>query len=138
MSFRLERANISVEMRLDNNVKLCLGDSHHIEQVIVNLIINALDAMPNGGKLRIVSVFHDSTACFQVKDTGIGISPENINKIFDPFFSTKEPGKGTGLGLAVSYNIIEKHQGHISVESEVDRGTLFEVYLPLNSVKKGK
>jgi signal transduction histidine kinase len=137
MSFRLERANISVDLRLDNNVKLCQGDSHHIEQVIVNLIINALDAMPKGGKLHIASAFRDSTACLQLEDTGIGISPENINKIFNPFFSTKEPGKGTGLGLAVSYNIIEKHRGHISVKSEVDRGTLFEVYLPLISVKKG-
>ncbi len=138
LSFRLERANVSVEMRLDNNAKLCTGDSHHIEQVIVNLIINAVDAMPKGGRLHISSNFQSSTGCFRVKDNGIGISPENIKKIFDPFFSTKEPGKGTGLGLAVSYNIIEKHRGRISVDSQLGRGTAVEVYLPLHSNKKGK
>lgn len=108
-----------------------MGDSQHIEQVIINLVLNAIDAMPRGGLLKISTSLKNSSAIVEIKDTGEGISPENIDKIFDPFFTTKEPGKGTGLGLSVSYNIIKEHGGNISVESEVNGGTKFTIAIPL-------
>jgi two-component system NtrC family sensor kinase len=138
VSYRLDKEGVSLEKSLAKNEEMICGDSHHIEQVVVNIVINAFDAMPKGGKLTISSFFYDSKACIEVKDTGMGIAPENLDKIFDPFFSTKEPGRGTGLGLAVSYGIVKKHQGDILVESEVNRGTKFIVSLPVKPVKSDK
>lgn len=132
VEFKLEKSDIEVKKYFDENLKDLVGDSQHIEQVIINLVLNAVDAMPQGGKLYISSYFHDSAACIKVEDTGSGIPQENIDKIFDPFFTTKEPGKGTGLGLSVSYNIIKEHGGEISIKSEVNKGTKFVITLPLN------
>ncbi len=132
VEYKLEKSNIEVEKDYEKSLKIYYGDSQHIEQVIINLVLNAVDSMPQGGKLLISTSFNNSAALIGIQDNGIGISPENIDKIFDPFFTTKEPGKGTGLGLSVSYNIIKEHGGDISVESEVNRGTKFIVSLPLN------
>jgi CheY-like chemotaxis protein len=115
-------------------------DSGQLSQVIQNLVLNAVQAMPGGGKLTIVAenkVLEEANwvgltpgnyVKFQVQDTGSGILPENLLKIFDPYFSTKEVG--SGLGLAVCYLIIKKHEGHILVESSSDKGSTFCVYLP--------
>jgi signal transduction histidine kinase len=105
-------------------------DGSQLSQVFVNLILNAVDAMPGGGTLTIRSRLKDGTMTIGFEDTGIGISRENITRIFDPFFTTKE--KGTGLGLAVSYSIIKKLNGSLTVESEVNRGTRFSITLPVN------
>jgi two-component system NtrC family sensor kinase len=132
VEYKLERSGIEVEKNFDEKLKSCVGDSQHIEQVVINLVLNAADAMSQGGKLYISSSFNNSFARIEIEDTGAGIPPENIDKVFDPFFTTKEPGKGTGLGLSVSYNIIKEHGGDISVESEVNRGTKFIITFPLN------
>jgi len=114
-------------------------DTNQIKQVLVNLLNNAIQAMPDGGRLavttRLVEREIDSSprpmAAVYVSDSGVGISPENLERIFDPFFTTKEVGQGTGLGLSVSYGIVEKHNGKIEVESVPGMGSTFVVLLPL-------
>lgn len=131
VEYNFESHGIVVRKKLDERIKFCFGDSQHFEQVIINLVLNAVDAMPKGGQLNISSFLKDSFAIIEVQDTGIGISQDNLDKIFDPFFTTKEPGKGTGLGLSVSFNIIREHGGNISVESELNKGTIFSISIPL-------
>jgi signal transduction histidine kinase len=103
-------------------------DGGQLSQVFVNLILNAVDAMTEGGTLTIRSRMTDGNIEISFEDTGVGITRENISRIFDPFFTTKE--KGTGLGLAVSYSIIKKLNGGMTVESEVNKGTRFRITLP--------
>ncbi len=109
-----------------------LADVNQLQQVFVNLIINAYQAMPQGGELRVTTrtVGNQVQAIFA--DSGMGIPPENLKHIFDPFFTTKEVGKGTGLGLSVSYGIVELHGGKIEVDSQVGVGTTFVVILPVS------
>lgn len=107
-----------------------VGHAGKLQQVFMNLILNARDAMPNGGVLTIAASEGDGHLTVLVTDTGTGISPEHITKIYDPFFTTKEVGRGTGLGLAVSYGIIQEHAGHIFVESEPGKGSSFSIKLP--------
>ena len=109
-------------------------DPRRIQQVLINLILNGVQAMKEGGSLSIRAYKEGNGQgfCFEVQDTGSGIEPENLSKIFDPFFTTKNVGEGAGLGLSVSHGIIDRHGGRIDVESEVGKGTLFRVFLPLN------
>jgi PAS domain S-box-containing protein len=122
------------------------GDVGMIEQIILNLAVNARDAMPRGGRLRITSSVENvgrehagqrpdavpgSYVCLDVRDTGSGIAPEHLPHIFEPFFTTKEVGKGTGLGLATVYGIVKQHGGWIEVESEPGNGSTFRIYLPV-------
>lgn len=132
----------SIELRMD---RVCdesihvMGDRVQLQQVVLNLAINARDAMPNGGVLCI-SLFPcaatdtpGSQACFariEVSDTGTGMSPDIRDRIFEPFFTTKTREQGTGLGLSITYGIIKDHGGRIDVQSEVDRGTTFSLILP--------
>ena len=110
------------------------ADFSQMQQVMVNLVVNAIEAMPEGGQLTINSSLGKSGwVQVEVTDTGIGIAPENISKLFSPFFTTKEQGKGVGLGLAVSYGIIEQHGGKIEVKSEVGKGSTFTVRLPAST-----
>jgi PAS domain S-box-containing protein len=121
------------------------ADASMMEQVVLNLAVNARDAMPTGGQLHLnlrtldVDAAHVAEhpearegrfVCLTTSDTGCGIAPENLRRIFEPFFTTKEVGKGTGLGLATVYGVVKQHQGWLEVESEVSRGTTFRVYLP--------
>ncbi|MCU1276911.1 MAG: Blue-light-activated protein, partial [bacterium] len=110
------------------------ADRAQIEQVIVNLVVNARDAMPQGGRITLatanVRVEHGDFVRFTVRDTGVGIDPQARARLFEPFYTTKDPGKGTGLGLATVYGIVKQAGGHVRVESEPGRGALFEVLLP--------
>ena len=106
------------------------GDAHQIEQVMLNLAMNACEAMPNGGTLLISSLAADGKVIVKFTDTGCGIKEEHLDQIFEPFFSTKPVGKGTGLGLSVSYGIIEEHGGALEVESQEGKGSTFTVVLP--------
>jgi len=108
-------------------------DAHRIQQVLINLIINAVQAMEKGGNLRISASKQDDNKIFyfEVQDDGEGISEEDLPKIFDPFFTTKNMGTGTGLGLSTSHGIIEQHGGRIEVSSKPGKGATFTVYLPI-------
>ena len=97
---------------------------------LINLIQNAIQAMPDGGTLRLSLRQAGEAAAIAVQDTGVGIPPEKLTRIFDPFFTTKPDGEGTGLGLSVSYGIVSHHKGRIDVESTVGEGTTFTVLLP--------
>jgi two-component system NtrC family sensor kinase len=123
--------NINVIKNLDKALPEVKADPAQIQQVLVNIINNAIEAMPEGGTLIIDTRRRDSEVEISITDTGEGIPEENLSKIFDPFFSTKGVGKGTGLGLSVSYGIVERHGGRIEVESEVGVGSTFRVILPL-------
>ena len=114
------------------------GDYKSLQQVFLNLFINSIQAMRNGGNLTVSGmVVNDGTAVrISVSDTGEGIDPEAIHHIFDPFFTTKEVGKGTGLGLSVTYGILQKHGGTIEAHSQKGHGATFVVTLPAEREKK--
>ena len=123
--------NVELKVDIPADIKIYL-DPRRIEQVLINLILNGIQAMEDGGIL-FIRAFRDKNEaefCFEVSDTGMGISPENLGKVFDPFFSTKNVGKGSGLGLSVSHGIIEQHGGRIEVKSDVGKGTTLAVFLP--------
>ena len=112
-------------------------DPAQIEQVLLALIMNAIDAMPRGGNLWIeTQLNHDETEIsIQVRDDGSGIAPDVLPQIFEPFMTTKESGRGVGLGLAISRGIVERHHGRIEVESELGQGTTFTVTLPVRAAE---
>jgi signal transduction histidine kinase len=121
-----------VTKELSPAIPKIVADFDQLQQVCLNLIINAIQAMPEGGKLTIrTSIDNNQQVKIEVQDTGCGISPENMSKLFTPFFSTKGK-KGVGLGLAVAYGIVQRHHGRIEVQSKVGEGTTFTIYLPLN------
>jgi signal transduction histidine kinase len=107
-----------------------------LQQIFTNLLLNARDAIPNGGRIKIATSNDDNDSLvIEIADSGIGIAPENVAKIYDPFYTTKGVGRGTGLGLAVSYGIVQEHSGHISVESMPGRGTTFRISLPTSDLR---
>ena len=109
------------------------GNHQGLQQVFLNLITNAVHAMQDGGDLTIrADLAEGDKIKVEFEDTGTGISEENLSNIFDPFFTTKDVGRGTGLGLSVSYGIIKKHGGQISVKSRLGRGTTFTIFLPVH------
>lgn len=126
--------NVNIERKLKDNIPEIMADKDQIQQVFINFILNASDAMPNGGEIKISSRVIENGEYVEVRfsDTGLGISEENKHKIFDPFFTTKE--NGTGLGLSISYGIVEQHGGTINVESEIGKGTTFIVLLPVKQI----
>jgi signal transduction histidine kinase len=131
---------VRVLSSLSSNVPLVSGDPTHLQTLFLNLISNALDAMPNGGLLMIrtreiqpqPSSGNRRWLEISITDTGIGITEESKKRIFDPFYTTKKMGEGTGLGLAICENIIKEHSGRLDVESEVGKGSTFFVYLPIS------
>ncbi|WP_306601029.1 sensor histidine kinase [Geothrix sp. 21YS21S-2] len=127
---------IRVELDLDPELPMLFGDPVKIQQIIVNLGINARDAMPLGGLLSFRTFSSEGNACLEVRDTGCGMDDDVKRRIFEPYFSTKEPGKGTGLGLAMVANIVTGHGGRIQVDSEPGAGTTFRIELP-PSLRKG-
>lgn len=128
---QLKKAGIEVSAGLDEDLGLVKGDAGKLQQVFLNLFLNARDAMESGGLLTVRTWSQDGTARIEVSDTGAGIAPENLARIYDPFFTTKGAKKGTGLGLAVTYGIVKEHAGHIEVESRPDAGTRFTLEFPL-------
>ena len=139
------KKSIDLSVELDNRLPLIQGDVNQMEQVIMNFLVNARDAMPNGGRIVIKTqartvvkgmpdvppyVPPGEYVQISVSDTGTGIPEDIKNKIFEPFFTTKEPGKGTGLGLSMVYGAINDHQGYLSVESTLGVGSVFTVFLP--------
>ncbi len=142
---RLIGETIELTTSLEPELDLIEADPTQIEQVIVNLVVNSRDAMPEGGKLLLKTcnaVLDEEYAkahqyltpgCYamiSVSDTGLGMAPETLSRMFEPFFTTKEKGKGTGFGLSTVFGIVKQHRGHISVSSEIGKGSTFRIYLP--------
>ena len=111
------------------------ADEGQMQQAVIALATNAIDAMPDGGTLTFRANSQNNRVVVEVQDTGLGIAPEDLPKIFEPFFTTKEIGKGTGLGLAVCYGIVTEHGGRLAVRSNVGVGTTFTIYLPIHKEK---
>ncbi len=126
---QLKKRKVTIELNLHPELPPIPGDRQHLQQVFLNLLLNAVDATPEGGTISVETLVEDNSVVAAVRDTGRGIAPEIRDKIFDPFFTTKPVGKGTGLGLSVSKAIVEGHQGSIAVESDVN-GTIFRVRFP--------
>jgi PAS domain S-box-containing protein len=130
LNHQLQSSHIRVDSRYAPSLPPVHGNAGKLQQVFVNLFLNARDAMPSGGDLTIRTAMNETMVIVDISDTGAGIPENNIKKIFDPFFTTKEIGKGTGLGLAVTYGIIQEHGGRIFVDSSSGKGTHFRVKLP--------
>ncbi len=129
-----ELNNLDVELNYSPEAIIIYGDVNQLQQVFLNMILNAIDATEEGGQIRISTSGGDDDAQIKFEDTGCGIAPENLDKVFEPFFSTKSPGKGTGLGLSICYGIIEEHKGKILVSSEgVGKGATFAIILPVGT-----
>ncbi len=128
---RIKQKGIQLIKEYEDNLPSVYVEKTELQQVILNMITNALDAMTEGGTLNIKTSSRDNkNIIMEFIDNGSGIEKDKLDKIFDPFYTTKRPGKGTGLGLSVSYKIIEKHEGKISAESEPGQGTKFKISLP--------
>jgi signal transduction histidine kinase len=128
---QLERSQIRVDIELEPDLPAVKGNGGKLQQVFLNLVLNARDAMDGGGRLHIRTMTENSVVRVQVADTGQGIPPEHLTRIYDPFFTTKAARKGTGLGLSVTYGIVQEHGGSIEVESAVGHGTVFHLEFPL-------
>ncbi len=130
LEHQLARSGIRIIRSLDASIPMVIGNGGKLQQVFVNLLLNARDAMPGGGELKIHTGMNESMVIVDIEDTGTGISDDDIKRIYDPFFTTKGTSKGTGLGLAISYGIIQEHGGRILVDSEPGKGTRFRLKLP--------
>jgi hypothetical protein len=133
LEHQLEKAKVKVRKEFAEDLPRVRGNENRLQQVFFNLVLNAKDAMPSGGWLTLATSADEDTVVVEIKDTGVGIKREDIKRIYDPFFTTKGTGRGTGLGLSVSYGIVQEHGGAIFVESSPDQGTLFQVALPATS-----
>jgi len=133
---QLRRNQIEIVRSYDKDAPEAYANAGKLQQVFTNLILNARDAIPDGGRITVsTGTAEDGSLVAEISDTGIGIAPENVAKIYDPFFTTKGVGQGTGLGLAVSYGIVQEHAGRISVESTPGQGTTFRITLPTARVR---
>lgn len=135
MGHQIQKAKVQVTVDEKDGPLMIEGYPNQLQQVFVNLIVNALDAMPKGGKLTVAIKKFRDRAHMHFQDNGVGMEAGLADHIFDPFFTTKEVGKGTGLGLAVVYNIMQEHRGNIEVESDLGAGTTFILSFPLLAVK---
>jgi two-component system NtrC family sensor kinase len=124
-------AQVQVTRNLQQELPFVLGSNNKLQQVFLNLFLNARDAMPSGGVVEIRTASFNGSVEVEIKDTGAGIPRENLNRIFDPFFTTKASGRGTGLGLSVSYGIVKEHAGKLDVRSTPGKGTSFRLEFPV-------
>ncbi len=131
---QLDLGNVQLQLQLAEDMPMLHCDPAQIEQVLLALVMNAIDAMPRGGNLtvRTRSLPQSRQIELQVRDDGVGIPPDLLPRLFEPFLTTKETGKGVGLGLAISKTIVERHGGVIEVESQPGRGTTFYIFLPVD------
>jgi signal transduction histidine kinase len=136
VEYQARKNGIEVEFDLDASGAVVRADHFQIEQLLLNLVLNAIQAMPSGGTLMLRSRIDADRVLIDVQDTGVGIPAEIRDRIFDPFFTTREVGQGTGLGLSVSYSIVQAHGGVILVDSEVGRGSRFTVVLPAEQAER--
>lgn len=135
--YEIGERGIQLHMALAPTVPV-MGSKGLLQQVFFNLLQNACYAMPQGGQLHLSSTCHQAEVEVRLQDTGSGMSPKNLAKVFDPFFTTRPVGQGTGLGLSISHTIIRQHGGRIEVESAADHGTTFSVWLPAGPVADGR
>lgn len=135
IDYKLKNMNIELELNV-HSLKPIWAQGERIQQVFINIILNAMDAMPDGGVLKIELSQSDNQAAVAIEDTGTGIKSQHLPHIFDPFFTTKGIGKGTGLGLSISYAIIKEHEGRITVESESGKGSRFVIFIPMDLDKR--
>jgi len=135
VNHQLELKNIEVQLNLAGDLAPVRCDPGQIEQVLLALVMNAIDAMPDGGRLTLGTrkAASGTDVQLEVRDDGVGMPPEILKNMFEPFFTTKERGRGLGLGLAISRQIVERHQGRIEVKSEPGRGTVFTITLPMQA-----
>ena len=135
IDYKLKAMNIKLELDLQP-LRPIWAQEERLQQVFINIILNAMDAMPQGGTLRLELAETAAEVVIKIADTGIGIQEKHLPHIFDPFFTTKGIGRGTGLGLSISYAIIKEHEGQITVESEVGKGTRFTIAIPKDLDKR--
>ncbi len=130
---KMELQNIRLVRKSGPGALIVRGDNNRMQQTLLNLLFNAIEAMPAGGQLDVVSRADgkNDQAIIEIRDTGSGISPDHLDHIFDPFFTTKKEGEGTGLGLSIVYGVINNHRGQIAVESTEGEGTVFTLKIPL-------
>jgi signal transduction histidine kinase len=121
-----------LELNLPSGLPEIVGDRHRLEQVFLNIVLNAVDAMPEGGQLSISCTCADQSLVTTITDSGCGIPEEDQGRVFDPFYTTKEVGEGTGLGLSIAHGIVQEHGGQIEVRSQMGQGSEFIVHLPLH------
>ena len=132
-------ANVQIETHLDSELPLVLASSTELQQVLLNLLNNSVDAMgSSGGRIQITTELREQNIVIQIADNGIGIAKANLSRIFDPFYTTKPVGKGTGLGLSICYGIIKKMGGNIEVQSVKGEGTTFSIHLPIDKTSTEK
>lgn len=129
---KMELRNIDFVVQLSPKPLMVYGNDNRLHQCFLNLIFNAIEAMPNGGQLRLASALDKKSknARIEIQDTGYGIPTESLSRIYEPFFTTKGEGRGTGLGLSIVYGVIKNHKGYITVDSAVEKGTLFTLTFP--------
>jgi len=130
ISHQKRREHITIDVDIAPDLPQVMADGGQIQQAVIALATNGIDAMPDGGQLSFRVFAEGNRVGIEVSDGGSGIPPENMSRIFEPFFTTKEVGQGTGLGLAVCYGIISEHGGRLSVRSNVGKGTTFSIFLP--------
>ena len=130
---RLELSGIELSVRVDKEIPLFNGDFNLLQQCLINLVFNAIDAMEDGGRLEVSAAFcpDSKTVSLTVRDSGSGIAPENLDRIYEPFFTTKDEGHGVGLGLSIVFGIMERHGGSVTVDSTPGRGTAFTLEIPV-------
>jgi len=131
LEHQLQTGNIQIRRALSSSPTVVQGVEFKLQQVFLNLFLNARDAMPAGGSLSVTSHVEDGQAVIEVADTGTGIAGDALTRIYDPFFTTKAVGQGTGLGLSITYGVIQEHHGSIECKSDAEQGTRFIVTLPL-------
>lgn len=135
LDHQFRKNEVEVKVDLDPSLPMTTGSGGKLQQVFMNLFLNAKDAMPKGGRLQIKTYARNSDLMVEVSDSGVGITRKDIKRIYDPFFTTKGVGKGTGLGLSISYGIIQEHAGRIEVQSNPGEGTVFRLSLPVKRVQ---
>jgi signal transduction histidine kinase len=127
---KMARIRIRIE---SNHAESISVDAEQIKQVLLNLVLNAVQSMPSGGEIALRSRQVDGSVLLEVTDQGVGVPQENLERIFDPFFTTR--AGGTGLGLSIAYQIINRHGGHLSVRNNPDRGATFTIVLPVSEIE---